>query len=190
MLLFHRFSVNLDDLCKVATLVKRGGDRCNVRREAIRGDLDALRSGSGPQALDKGVRGGLVAAPKGEVQNQPGIPLNGHKAVGVADVLVVLLARQFVGFLLGHLAPDFIGLNVPYRDTHNQPSHDLLAALAGRVLLSFQGVWPIILMERVCLPPPHLKIGRSQRRRLSASAALSTLTGPRGALWLSASISI
>jgi hypothetical protein len=40
--------------------------------ESICGDLEALRASSGAKALDKGVRGGLVAASQRKVQNQLG----------------------------------------------------------------------------------------------------------------------
>jgi hypothetical protein len=98
-------------LGEVATLAPRCGNCGDIRHEAIGADLELLVRSSGAQPIDKGIRGGLAAAPQGAVQNQLAVAFYCHEAVGVANGIVVSFGRRFVSFLLLHEAPDFVTLN-------------------------------------------------------------------------------
>ena len=61
--------IDLDELCEVAAVAEGGLDCAQTRLESISADLEALRGGRMPKALNKGVRRGLVASAQGEVEN-------------------------------------------------------------------------------------------------------------------------
>jgi hypothetical protein len=48
--------------------------------------------------------------------------LHRHVAVSIALGIVILLRGQLVGFLLGDVSPDLIGLNILNRDVDDQLS--------------------------------------------------------------------
>lgn len=81
--------VNLDDLGEVATVAQGGLNCAQIGLEAIGGDLETLRCGRVTKALNEGVRGGLAATAKGEVQNEFRIPLDGDEAISVTDAFIV-----------------------------------------------------------------------------------------------------
>jgi len=125
-----RIAVHLNLLRIIAAVAKRGGDCRNVGLKAISADLEALLTGSsGTQTFDKNIRGGLIATAQSEVQDQLGMALDCHVAIGVADGIVVRLSRQLMGFLLADVGPDLITSNVLNRHVHNQSAHNLLALL-------------------------------------------------------------
>jgi hypothetical protein len=89
VLAFGIVDVHLDELRKVATVAQSSGDRLLVGLKSIRGDLEPLRGSRGPQTLDEYIRGGVVPGTEREVQNEFRFPLDGDKAVRIADAVVV-----------------------------------------------------------------------------------------------------
>ena len=86
---FAGLCVDFDQLRKVATVAKRGGDRRDVRHKAISADLKMLIGSGKTQAFDESVRGGLITAAQGKVQNQLAVALDCDKAILIADGFIV-----------------------------------------------------------------------------------------------------
>jgi hypothetical protein len=70
---FGVLRVDFDKLREVATVAQGGRNRAHVGLESIGADLEVLAAGGVPQALDKGVRGGLAAAAQRDARSD-GIP--------------------------------------------------------------------------------------------------------------------
>jgi hypothetical protein len=111
-LAFRVLRIDLDELREVATVAQCGRNRAHIRLESIGAALEVLAAGSVPQALDKGVRGGLAATAQSEVQNQFGVALNGDEAIGVANAVIVGFVRCLIAFLLLNEGPDLVALNI------------------------------------------------------------------------------
>ncbi|HXM43809.1 MAG TPA: hypothetical protein VN924_21425 [Bryobacteraceae bacterium] len=58
--------------------------------------------------------------------------LDAHKAVGVANVLIVGFKRELVRLFLPNVSPDLIAFHVLHGNVHNQPAHDFLAPFPGK----------------------------------------------------------
>ena len=89
-LFFRGLRVDLHELCEIAAVAEPGGDRGDVRLEAIGADLEALRGRcGGAQSLDEHVRHDLAAAPEGEVQSELRVALDDNEAVSIADAFML-----------------------------------------------------------------------------------------------------
>ena len=130
-LAFGILRVDFDQLREVAAVAECSRNRAAVGLESIGGDLEALAAGRMAQTLDKGVRGGLSATAKGEVQNQLGVPLDSDEAVGIADAVIVRFKGGLIAFLLLNEGPDFVTLNVLHWDVDDQAAHEPFALLAS-----------------------------------------------------------
>jgi len=123
-------AINLDELCEVAAVAKRVGNRGTVRLKAVRGDLEARPCGSVPKALDKDIRRLLIAFAHRDVEHQLGMPLDGNEGVAVPEVLIVL--RPDTLFFFPDIGPNFICFHVAYFDVADLVCHDSLAFLTGQ----------------------------------------------------------
>jgi hypothetical protein len=92
--------VDFDEVGKIDPVTKAGVNGSDVGLEAVRRDLELAVCRCRPQFGDKILSRDSGGLPSLEGQNQFGTPLQGHKAVGVADGLIVRLFRPSVGFLL------------------------------------------------------------------------------------------
>jgi hypothetical protein len=69
--------------------------------------------------------------PESEVQNQLRVALDCHKAIGVADGLILGFFCGLVAFLLPDVGPDFITFNIADFHISDEPGHHLLALLTS-----------------------------------------------------------
>ena len=128
-LAFRRGAVDLDELGKIAAVVKGICDSRAVRREPIRGELKMSRSGL-PETFNENVGAGLVTAANSDIQGQFAIGFDGDEGIAVAEARIIARAAAFL-FLLDE-APDFVSLHVPDGDVRELPAHQLFALFTGQ----------------------------------------------------------
>src|ERR1035438_9484625 len=73
--------IRLDEHGIVYAVPKRRGDRRVVQLESVGRDLESLIGSGAPEPLDKGIRRGLIAPSKREIQDQLGVPLDCYEAI-------------------------------------------------------------------------------------------------------------
>lgn len=81
------------------------------------------------QTFDEDIRGGLIAFPKGEVQNELRVAFDCNEAISIAHVRVIIGRAHL--FLLANEAPYFIRLYVAHGNVNNQPAHQRFALFAS-----------------------------------------------------------
>ena len=123
-----RGAVDLDELCEIAAVVQRGGDRGSVRSETIGRHLE-FAARRVPYAFDELVSRGLVALSHSDVQHQLVMPLDCDEDVTVTEVLIVFGAHAL--FLLADEGPNFVGFHIAHWNVDYPLRHDLLAFLTS-----------------------------------------------------------
>jgi hypothetical protein len=160
---FRRRAVDLDELREVRAILQRVADRGAVRSEAVSGDLKPTR-GCHPQAFDKNVRGALVAATDGNIQDQLGVRL--HRDEGVAIAKRGIVARATAFFFLADERPNLVSLNIADGNPHQRFSENMLALLASDQLQDRR----VVNARHQRSKRSHLRAAWRARIRLSRSA--------------------
>jgi hypothetical protein len=122
-----RSAVDLDELCEVAAVGKRGGGGRAVRRESIRHDLKLTVGRRVPQAFHE-ARCRLVALPHRDIQDQLAVALN-RERVGIAEIRIIRGTNALL--LLADETPDFIEFHISHLDIADSLRHGALTLLAS-----------------------------------------------------------